>query len=86
MEKTTISRRDFVNGLAAGVAGSALASSAKSYGQIMGSNDRLNFVINGLNGRGHAHLSALRANSKRARIAYVCDPDNHVRAKFLAKA
>ncbi|MGH9604342.1 MAG: Gfo/Idh/MocA family protein [Terracidiphilus sp.] len=81
-----ISRRTFVNGLAAGVAGSALASSAKSYGQILGANGRLNFAVNGLNGRGHAHLSALKNNSKTARIAYICDPDDHIRAKFAGDA
>ena len=71
-----ISRRTFVNGLAAGVAGSAFASTAKSYAQILGANDRLNFAINGLNGRGYAHLSSLHANSKTARVAYVCDVDD----------
>ena len=78
-----ISRRTFINGLAAG---SALASTAKSYAQILGANDRLNFAINGLNGRGHAHLSALQANSKIARVAYICDPDDHIRAKFAGEA
>jgi predicted dehydrogenase len=81
-----ISRRRFVNGLAAGVAGSAFASTAKSYAQILGANDRLNFAINGLNGRGHAHLSSLRANSKTARVAYICDVDAGVLAKFAAEA
>jgi predicted dehydrogenase len=81
-----ISRRTFVNGLAAGVAGSALASTAKSYAQILGANDRLNFAINGLNGRGHAHLSSLKANSKTARVAYICDVDDTIRAKFAATA
>jgi len=81
-----ISRRKFVNGLAAGVAGTAFASTAKSYAQILGANDRLNFAINGLNGRGYAHLSALKANSKTARVAYVCDVDSGILAKFAAKA
>ena len=81
-----ISRRKFVNGLAAGVAGSAFASTAKSYAQILGANDRLNFAINGLNGRGYAHLSALKANSKTARVAYVCDVDSGILARFAAKA
>ncbi|MGO8757608.1 MAG: Gfo/Idh/MocA family protein [Terracidiphilus sp.] len=81
-----ISRREFVNGLAAGVAGSALASTAKSYGQILGANDRLNFAIAGLNGRGHAHLSSLAANSKRARVAYLCDVDSGVLSKFAGQA
>jgi len=81
-----ISRRTFVNGLAAGAAGSAFASTAKSYALILGANDRLNFAINGLNGRGYAHLSSLKANSATARVAYVCDVDATVRAKFAATA
>jgi predicted dehydrogenase len=81
-----ISRRNFLNGLAAGAAGSALASTAKSYGQILGANDRLNFAINGLNGRGYAHLSSLKANSQTARVAYICDVDDNVRAQFAAAA
>ena len=81
-----ISRRTFVNGLAAGVAGSALASSAKSYAQILGANDRLNFAINGLNGRGYAHLSALKSNSKTARVAYCCDVDTKILARFAGAA
>ncbi len=81
-----ISRRTFVNGLAAGVAGSAFASTAKSYAQILGANDRVNFAINGLNGRGYAHLSSLQANNKTARVAYVCDVDDNIRAKFAGTA
>ena len=81
-----ISRRTFVNGIAAGVAGSALASPAKSYSQILGANDRLAFAICGLNGRGYAHLSALQANKQIARVAFVCDPDDTIRDKFAAKA
>ena len=37
----------------------------------MGSNDRLNFAVIGLNGRGYAHLSSLKANKSAARI-YAC--------------
>jgi predicted dehydrogenase len=83
-----ISRRKFVNGLAAGMAGSAFASTAKSYAQILGANDRLNFAIhgNGDKGRAGAHLSAIKANSKTARVAYVCDVDSGILAKFVAKA
>jgi predicted dehydrogenase len=81
-----ITRRTFLNGLAAGAAGSAFASTAKSYAQIAGANDRLNFAINGLNSRGYAHLSSLKANSKTARVAYVCDVDSTVLARFAAGA
>ena len=45
-------------------AGLAVGTTAKSYGQIIGSNDRLNFAVIGLNGRGYAHLSSLKANRK----------------------
>ena len=81
-----ISRRAFLDGLAVGVAGVAIRSTAKSYAQILGSNDRLNFAIMGLNGRGYAHLSALKNNSKASRVAYVCDVDSKILAKFAAEA
>jgi predicted dehydrogenase len=67
-----------------GTAGLAISSSAKSYGQILGSNERLNFAVIGLNGRAYAHLSALKANKDTARIAYVCDVDTNTMAKFAA--
>ena len=41
-----------------------------------GANDRLNFAVIGLNGRGYAHLSSLQANKCNARISYVCDVDS----------
>ena len=81
-----VTRRTFLNGLAAGAAGTALASTARSYGQILGANDRINFAVNGLNGRGHAHLDALKNNEKTARIAYICDPDTTIREKFASDA
>ncbi len=64
----------------------AIASSAKSYGQILGSNDRLNFAVIGLHSRAYAHLSALKANKDTARIAYVCDVDTHTMGKFAGDA
>jgi len=83
-----ISRRTFVNGVAASVAGSAIASGAKSYAQIVGANDRLNFAVNGNghNGRATAHLGSLADNSKTARIAYICDVDSDLLGKFSARA
>jgi predicted dehydrogenase len=81
-----ISRRTFLDGLAVGVAGAAIGSTAKSYAQILGSNDRLNFAIIGLNSRGHAHLSALYGNSKTARLSHVCDVDSTIRDQFVADA
>src|SRR5580698_6552725 len=81
-----ISRRTFLDSLAVGVAGAAIGSTAKSYAQILGSNDRLNFAIMGLNSRGHAHLSALYGNSKTARLSHVCDVDSTIRDQFVSDA
>jgi len=81
-----ISRRAFLDGLAVGVAGAAIGSTARSYAQILGANDRLNFAIMGLNGRGYAHLAGLKANSKSARVSHVCDVDSTILAKFAGEA
>ena len=79
-----MNRREFLDTMAKGTAGVAIVSSAKSYGQILGSNDRLNVAVIGLHSRAYAHLSALRANKNAARIAYVCDVDTHTMKKFAA--
>jgi predicted dehydrogenase len=77
-----ITRREFIGTMAAGASGLAVASSAKSYGQIMGANDRLNFAVIGLHSRAYAHLSSLKVNKDSARIAYVCDVDTNIMKKF----
>jgi predicted dehydrogenase len=81
-----VSRREFLDSLAVSAAAMAVASTAKSYSQILGSNDRLNFAVIGLNGRGYAHLSALKANKGAARITHVCDVDSNILAKFAENA
>ncbi len=81
-----ITRRAFLDGVATGVAGAAIASTAKSYAQILGSNERVNFAIAGLNGRGRAHLSSIHANQANAHLACVCDVDAKVLAKFNTEA
>jgi predicted dehydrogenase len=77
-----VTRREFLDTMAVGAAGLAVSSSAKSYGQILGSNDRLNFAVMGLNSRAYAHLSSLKANKDAARIAHVCDVERNTLAKF----
>jgi len=77
----TITRREF---LATSAATLAVASTARSYSQILGANDRLSFAVIGLHSRAYAHLSALHANQSAARIAHVCDVDTHTLAKFAA--
>jgi len=81
-----ITRRDFIDTLAFGAAGLAVTSSAKSYGQILGSNDRLNFAVIGLNGRAYAHLSSLSANRKTARVSHVVDVDANILKKYADSA
>jgi predicted dehydrogenase len=80
-----ITRREFLDSLAVGAAGLAVGTTAKSYAQILGANDRLNFAVIGLNGRGYAHLSALQANKSTARISHVCDVDVNIMKKFADK-
>ena len=81
-----VTRREFLDTMIVGAASLAVASTAKSYAQIVGSNERINFAIIGLNGRGYAHLSSLDANKDAARIAYICDVDSNILAKFAAAA
>jgi predicted dehydrogenase len=79
-----VTRREFLDTVAVGAAGLAVGSTAKSYARILGSNDRLNFAIIGLHGRGNAHLSALKANNNAVRITHVCDVDSNTLKKFSA--
>src|SRR5579864_2415055 len=79
-----ITRRKFIDTAALSAAGLAVATTAKSYAQIVGSNERLNFAVIGLNGRAYAHLSSLKANQAAANITHVCDVESNILAKFAA--
>ena len=78
-----ISRRSFVAGAAA--AGAVARWNARSYAAIAGANERVQFAVIGLNGRASAHLSALKANSNKARITHVCDVDSVILDRFASK-
>src|ERR1019366_7804436 len=80
LRELMITRREFTSGAAA----LAVAASAKSYSQIMGANDKLNFAVIGLHSRAYAHLSSLKANKESARVAYVCDVDTNTMKKFVS--
>src|ERR1700723_3868363 len=80
--RSMMTRREFLDGAAAGAAGLAISSTAKSYAQIIGSNNRLNFAVIGLNGRAYAHLSSLKANKANVRISHVCDVESNILKKF----
>ncbi len=71
-------RRTFVKKSALGL--SLFAMPACSYSRIIGANDRVNFVVAGLNGRGQAHVGAI-ANSENASTIALCDVDNRVFSK-----
>ena len=79
-------RREFLDALVVGTAGLAVGATAKSYSQILGSNDRLNFAVIGLNDRAYAHLASLKANKNAARISHVCDVDSNILTKFADTA
>src|SRR5246127_4044219 len=81
-----LTRREFLDALAIGAAGLAAGTTAKSYARILGSNERLNFAVIGLNGRAYAHLSSLKANKSAARISHVCDVDSNILSKFADRA
>jgi predicted dehydrogenase len=83
--KIMITRREFLDSLAVGAAGLAVGTAARSYERILGSNDRLNFAVIGLNGRAYAHLAALKANQSAARISHVCDVDSNILKKFAGR-
>jgi predicted dehydrogenase len=75
------SRREFLKKAALASAGIAFASSAKSYARILGSNDRINFAIIGLHGRGYAHLEGVRM-SDNTFVTHICDVDRRELVKF----
>jgi predicted dehydrogenase len=79
-------RREFLETVAKVTAGITAGMSARSYARVLGSNDRLNFAVIGLNGRGYAHLSSIRANRAAARLTHVCDVDTNILAKFAETA
>lgn len=77
-----ITRREFIDTLAVGAAGLAVTSTAKSYARIIGSNERVNFAVIGLNSRAYAHLAALKANQDAIHITSVCDVDSTILERF----
>jgi predicted dehydrogenase len=81
-----ISRRQFIDGLAVGAAGMAIGTTAKSYAQILGANERVNFAVIGTNSRALAHLAGLKANSDSSRITHICDVDSRNLTKYAGRA
>ena len=83
-------RRDFLKKVttgAAGVAvgGSAMGMSAKSYGRIIGANDRLNVCIMGLGRRFGAYIPPISNKDNNVRLLYLCDVMKSQREKAAAR-
>ena len=73
-------RRDFIKKSALGTAAlvvGGMGFSAKSYGSIMGANERINVAVVGIRGRGIAHINAWAdlKGSHNVRLKTLCDTD-----------
>ncbi len=71
-------RRDFIKKVTAGTAGvavgsSAMGMSAKSYGRILGANDRINVAIAGLGRRLGAFVPPIANKKNNVQLLYLCD-------------
>lgn len=82
MEKTTNPRRNFIKkGSRAAVAGSLMPYfSAKSYARIIGSNERIQASVMGVNSRGKALAQNFAAQSN-CDVIHICDVDKRAIAK-----
>jgi predicted dehydrogenase len=72
------SRRDFIRKVTAGTAGvavgsSAMGMSARSYGRILGANDRINIAIAGLGRRLGAYIPPIANKKNNVELLYLCD-------------
>lgn len=83
--KKKISSREFLQqaGLATAgiVVGSALLNH-KSYGRILGANDRIRLAFVGINGRGSGLIDTF-FTAGNVDILYICDPEKGAREKGI---
>lgn len=71
------SRKEFIETTAVASAGMALGATAltsKSYARILGANDRVNFAVAGLHGRGREHIGSI-GRCQHAEVTHICDVD-----------
>lgn len=73
-----LTRRAFLRNTA--LVGAATALSARSWGQVAGSNTDLRMAVIGLNGRGKSHLNSI-SQIKGVRLVAICDVDTAVIAR-----
>jgi len=82
------SRRTFLKNVSAGSAAVAIGGigvgfSSKSYGNILGANDRIRVAVIGANGRGSG-MAATFAKQANTEIIYICDVDQKARDKGIS--
>lgn len=70
-----ISRRKFIGASVMGAAGLSATMSARSYGRILGANDRINLAFLGTGARGAGHLRMVKNSydDKNLNVTAVCD-------------
>lgn len=83
------SRRDFLKKATAGAAGVAVGGvamgmSARSYGRIIGANDRINVAIIGLGRRLEAYYEPISKKENNIELVYLCDVMKSQREKAAA--
>ena len=79
----SINRRDFLKTSALGLGGLATGFSAKSYGNIMGANDRVHVAIMGCGRRVGAFYDSFE-DSYNSELLYICDVKKNMRERVAA--
>ncbi|GAA5520316.1 Gfo/Idh/MocA family oxidoreductase [Aliifodinibius salicampi] len=76
------SRKDFIKKATLGAGGLALGLSAKSYGRVMGANDRINIAIMGCGRRVGAYYEIL-SSDYNTNLSWLCDVKASQRTKVI---
>ena len=80
-----LSRRNVLKSSAAVAAAASLSGfTARSYGNIVGSNDAIRMAVIGFNSRGNSHIDAF-SKMKGVRLIALCDADEAVLSKGVKK-
>ncbi len=77
MSAPNASRRDFLKITSAGIATTALTTTASSYAGILGANDRVRVAVCGVRGRGNDHIHGF-SRVPGTELAALCDVDENV--------
>lgn len=75
------SRRTFIKTSALAAGSLTVSFPAKSYSRIVGANDRINYAVAGINGRGRAHIYAASSFPKTMHLHSLCDVDKRTFGK-----